>query len=287
MEKNSYALITPARNEEAYIEKTIQSVISQTMLPEKWVIVSDGSIDRTDKIVNQYAAQYDFIQLLHLETDCNRNFGSKVNAFNAGYEKLKDTKYDFIGCLDADISFEKNYYEKILLKFSQNPKMGIGGGIILDLHDGKIHKRQTNFNSVGCAVQLFRRQCFEEIGGYIPLKIGGEDAAAEAMARMHGWEVKSIPEMKVLHFRRTGTEGRGIYRARFLNGVEEYLLGYHPLFQMAKCFSRVKERPYLIGSFLRMCGYYWSWCRRYNRLVSTEFVTYLRREQMQKIWSIL
>ena len=123
MFKKPYVLITAARNEEAYIEKTINSVISQTILPRKWVIVSDGSTDRTDQIVNKYAAKHDFIQLVHISGSTQRNFRSKVNAINIGYERLKHIEYEFIGILDADVSFKSDYFESILREFQKNPKL--------------------------------------------------------------------------------------------------------------------------------------------------------------------
>jgi poly-beta-1,6-N-acetyl-D-glucosamine synthase len=290
MDKESYVLITPARNEEAYIEKTIESVISQTILPKKWVIVSDGSTDRTDEIVSDYVARYDFIQLLRVAGDGNRNFGSKVNAFNAGYKQLEGIDYDFIGIVDADVSFDSDYYENVLARFEQNPKLGIAGGIFFDVYDGKSHgkphKALVSLNSVRGPIQLFRRRCYRDIGGYIPQKLGGEDTVAEVMARMYGWEVQSFPKLKGLHHRLTGTEGLTIWRARFRQGIVAYSLGYHPLFQIAKCLYRVAEKPSFIGSILTMCGYYWSALRQDERIVSTDFVKYIRQEQMHRLKSL-
>jgi len=124
-----YVLITATKNEEAYIEKMIQSAIAQTILPKKWVIVSDGSKDRTEEIVNQYAAQYEFIDLLRADADPQRNFGSKARAIAAGYERVKSIYHDYVGILDADVSFSPTYYESIMQKFEQNPRLGIAGGI--------------------------------------------------------------------------------------------------------------------------------------------------------------
>jgi len=286
MDKESYVLITPARNEEAYIERTIESVISQTILPKRWVIVSDGSTDRTDEIVGDYVARCDFIQLLRVAGDENRNFGSKVNAFNAGYKQLEGIDYDFIGIVDADVSFDSDYYENVLARFEQNPKLGIAGGIFFDVYDGKPHKALVSLDSVRGPIQLFRRRCYRDIGGYIPQKLGGEDTVAEVMARMYGWEVHSFPKLKGLHHRLTGTEGLTIWRARFRQGIVAYSLGYHPLFQIAKCLYRVAEKPSFIGSILTMCGYYWSALRQDERIVSADFVKYIRQEQMHRLKSL-
>jgi glycosyltransferase involved in cell wall biosynthesis len=285
MRNSSYVLITPARDEEGYIERVIKSVVSQTVLPRKWIIVSDNSADRTDQIVSNYTTKHDFISLLRVSGDGDRNFGSKVKAFRWGYEKLKGVAYNFIGNLDADISFGRDYYERVLKRFAQNPRLGIAGGVILDVYDGKVRSEQDNINSVGCAVQMFRAQCFNEIGGYIPLEVGGEDAAAEVMARMNGWEVTSFPDIRVFHHRQTGTRDRSIYHARMLNGIEDYQLGYHPLFHMAKSLYRLKEKPFLVGSILRLYGYYRAMLRNDRRMVSKEFVQYLRHEQIRQLRS--
>jgi glycosyltransferase involved in cell wall biosynthesis len=286
MMDKSYVLVTAARNEEAFIEKTIQSVICQSVLPQKWVIVSDGSTDRTDEIVRKYTVKYDFIQLVCVRTCSNRNFASKVNAINAGYKQVKNTEYDYLGILDADVSFEVSYYESVLAKFNQNIKLGIAGGIIIDVCDGKFNKKYTSPESVSGAIQLFRRQCYEQIGGYIPLEDGGVDAVAEVMARMKGWQTRAFSELKVFHYRRMGTKGRNIYSVRFRQGREDYLLGYHPLFELAKCLLRIKEKPYFVGSLLWIWGYYWPWLSKIKREIPDDIVRYLRQEQLRrlKLW---
>lgn len=282
--QDTYVLVTTARNEEAYIEQTIQSVIAQTVLPAKWVIVSDSSIDRTDEIIQRYASQCGFIEYARLESNPKRNFASMAYGQRAGVEKLGDVECGFVGMLDADISLQPDYYERILAEFARNPNLGIAGGLLYDLRHGRwVRQKVTVSLNVSGPVQMFRRQCYEDIGGVIPIAKGGVDAVAEVMARMHGWDVRSFRDLPVLHYRPTGTQGRSLYRVHFLRGSSEYLMGYHPLFLMAKSLRRVSERPYLIGSMLRLCGYGWSWWHREKRGVSDEFVRYLRREQMQRL----
>jgi len=284
----SYILITPSRNEEAYIEKTIQSVISQTVLPKKWVIVSDGSTDRTDEIVKRYETEYDFIELLCRETDEERNFGSKVYAIRAGLERLNGIEYDFIGNLDADVSFEPDYYERVLARFRDNPKLGIGGGILFELCGGKwIQLQVSALWSVSGAIQMFRRQCYEDIGGYMPLRNGGVDAIAEVTARMHGWQVRSFSDMPVRHLRRIGTEKGHILFARFRQGIMEYCHRSHPLFEIAKCILRITEKPYVFGSIFRLSGYCWAFLRREQQDVPDDVVKFLRREQRCRMLGLL
>lgn len=281
-----YVLITAARNEQAYIEKTIISVINQSILPKKWIIVSDGSTDRTDQIVKKYVKQYHFIQHFIVNGDAKRNFGSMVRAFNTGHEQLKYIDYEFIGNLDADISIESDYYQSILEKFQENTRLGLAGGFIYEQHNGKYESRKFNSNkSVPHAIQLFRRECFESIGGYIPLKYGGVDWCAEVMARMNGWHVESFPEIKVLHHRRT-LAAEGVLKGAFRQGLMDFSVGSHPLFEVFKCMSRVRGKPFLIYAVLRLTGFIWACYRRENREVSSKFVMYLRREQMQRVYNL-
>lgn len=281
----AYVLLTAARNEEAYIEKTLHSVIAQTVLPKKWVIVSDGSTDRTDEIVKQYADNHDFILLLRRSADQERNYGSKAKALKLAYEQLIHLEFDFVGNLDADVSFDTIYYQGILRKFDENERLGLAGGIRFDLRDGRFWRVHCARNSVGGPFQLFRRQCYEEIGGYRPLRFGTVDTVAETMVRMHGWEVESFPELKVYHYRWTGAASGGMVRARFKVGAQNHSVGYHPLFQLLRCVSRVFHYPPLIGSLSELTGYFWTSLQRRTREVPDDFVRYLRAEQVARLRS--
>lgn len=286
--KKNYVLITPAKNEECYIEKTILSVTSQSILPQKWVIVSDGSTDRTDKIVKKYEVKYNFIQLLHRVSQEHRNFTSKVYAIREGVNLCNGIGYDFIGNLDADVSFEPNYYECILEKFQNNPKLGIVGGIIFESCGGKwICQLITQSLSVSGPIQMFRKQCYDDIGGYIPLKKGGIDGVAEVMARMHGWEVRTFPNIEVLHHRPTGTATENILFKNFSWGMMHYAHRNHPLFEVAKCIYRIKEKPYILGGLFRLSGYIWAFLRRDHSDIPDDIVEFLRREQLQRLFRLL
>ena len=286
--KTTYVLITPARNEEKYIAKTLESVINQTVLPMKWVIVSDGSTDSTDEIVSWYATSHEYIQLLRVSYQERRDFGSKVNAFRAGVRQLNGLEYDFIGNLDADMSFEPNYFERVLEKFSENAKLGIGAGNVLELQKGEYKERSADrpWNVAG-AVFMFRRRCYEEVGGFIPLKTGGEDTAAQISARLKGWEVKRFIELKVLHHRPTGTGAGKLWRARFREGVRDYMLGYHFAYLMVKSLGRILEKPFLFGSVLRLFGYCLAALSGEKKPVSPDFIRFHRREQINRLKSLL
>ena len=277
-----YVLITPARNEEAYIEKTIQSVISQTVLPEKWVIVSDGSTDRTDEIVKQHIAKNDWIELLRMPEHRDRQFAAKVNCFNAGYKRLKDVKYDIIGNLDADISFEEDYFEFLLNRFAESPELGVGGTPFVE-DSSHYDYRFTNIEHVSGACQLFRCECFEDIGGYVPIKGGGIDWTAVTTARMKGWKTRTFTEKVCFHHKKMGTGNTSALMTWFRHGQKDYFLGGHPLWQLFRTIYQMSKKPYIIGGLLLFFGYNWAFISRVERPISQELIKFHRREQMQRL----
>ncbi|MEE9168708.1 MAG: glycosyltransferase family A protein [bacterium] len=282
--KESYVLITPARNVEAYIEKTIQSVVRQTVLPKRWVIVSDASSDRTDEIASRYAQEYDFIQFIRIRDRAVKSFASKVKTFEAGYNQLVALDYDYIGNLDADLTFDKDYYATILKKFQENSKLGIAGGNRFAIHNRKCMREFSNPWSVCAGVQLFRRRCYEDIGGYVFVD-RMEDCVAEVMARLRRWEVQSFDDVRVYHHRPVGEATVGALAVKFEYGVLEHSIGYHPLYEAAKFFHRLKEKPYLISSLLRIGGYMYAALLRKKRVIPYEVVLFMRAEQMHRLRS--
>lgn len=282
-----YVLITPARNEEAFIEKTLQSVISQTILPEKWVIVSDGSTDRTDEIVKSYAEGKEWIELIRMPEHKERHFASKVYSFNAGYEKVKNLNFDIIGNLDADISFEKDYFEYLLDKFEKDSQLGVAG---TDYIEGSFHSFKDSYINVyhvNGQCQMFRHQCFEDIGGYVPIKGGGIDWVAVTTARMKGWETYSFPDRTYIHYRRMGTANSNILNARFHYGKKDYFLGNHPLWEIFRGLFQMTKQPYIVGGLFLLSGYFWYFLTRFERPVSKELMRFHRKEQMQRLKDLL
>jgi poly-beta-1,6-N-acetyl-D-glucosamine synthase len=279
----AYMLVTAAHNEEKFIENTIKAVVSQTLLPKRWAIVSDASADHTEEIVERYAALYDFIELVRIRKDHARNFASKVYALKAGLEKLDVRGCDFIGVLDADVSFEKSYFANLMAEFEGDLNLGLAGGFIYEERNGTFRTRSSNsIRSVAGAIQLFRRECYESVGGILPLKYGGEDWCAEVMARMKGWRVKAIPALKVFHHKPTGA-GVGVLRYWYRQGFMDYSLGSHPLFSLIKCLKRLRTKPYVAGALARFIGLVCAYYRRETRPVPKEFVDYLRWEQKKRL----
>jgi glycosyltransferase involved in cell wall biosynthesis len=280
-----YILMTAAKNEQDYIEQTIQSVTKQTILPSLWCIVSDGSTDKTDDIIKNYSALYDFIKYIRNDNTDDRNFASKVYALNIALDYIKsiNPEYDFIGNLDADTVFGSNYYESILNEFENDEKLGLAGGIFFEDYKGKEIKVVLASNSVRGAVQFFRKECFIDIGGFVPLKNGGEDIITEVTARMKGWKVRSFDYLKVKNLRLSGTGRWGIIETKFREGMLAHSIGYHPLFQILKSFYRLKERPFIISGVLHLFGFLWAWLGPNKIKVTKEFKEYLRKEQMIRL----
>jgi glycosyltransferase involved in cell wall biosynthesis len=280
---STYIIITPAHNEEAFIEQTIRSMIQQTVRPVKWVIVNDASTDRTGEIVGKYTRDHAFIKLVKRDRAAGRDFGKKVYAFNHGLEEVRDLKYDFIGNLDADITFEPQYFENILGAFDQDANLGIAGGQVFMKVGDKFVTRDETLDSVGGQVQLFRHKCFDDIGGYKPLKYGGIDAAAEIMARMKGWKVRKFFENPVFEHRLTGFASGRPWKARMHEGRRFYSLGYGPVFYIVRCAYRLKDPPAILGSGTALFGYLWSMISRQPIVLPREVVRHLKAEHKNKL----
>lgn len=283
-----YVLITPARNEEAFIEKTIQSMIQQTILPIKWVIVNDGSTDNTGNIVKRHLPKYNWMEMIEMPTRRDRSFAAKVNGFNAGYERVKHLNYEVIGNLDADLSFEKDYLEFLIGKFAEDSSLGVAGTIFKE--EGGYSSDTDSFegqNHVPGGCQLFRRKCFEEVGGYVPIKAGGIDWIAVTTARMRGWKTRSFREKYFFHHRSLGTAERSPLASSFSYGEKDYSLGGHPLWELFRVFYKITKQPYVIGGAVLGLGYLWALLRRTPRPVSDDLMKFHRGEQMVKLRTIL
>jgi len=249
--------------------------------------VNDASTDRTREIVESHARQHNFVELVNVERAAGRHFGNKVRAFNAGWDRVKDLNFDFVGNLDADMSFEPDYFQKLLQQFELNPQLGIAGGMVHTTIDGKFVSQEVALDSVAGAVQLFRRKCFEQVGGYRAMPLGGIDAAAEVAARMHGWQTRTFPEFITREHRFTGAATASPLKSRLKEGKRMHSLGYSPLFFFVRCVYRILERPAVIGSFAALWGYFVSAISSTPVAVSPEAVRYLRSEQHSKLKRLL
>ena len=282
-----YVLITPARNEEAFIRKTLDSVVQQTFLPLRWVIVNDGSTDDMASIVEQFTAQYDWIEMVSLPVRKERHFAAKVHAFNAGQERVKNLEYEVIGNLDSDVSLEKDHFEFLLSKFKDDPRLGVAGTVFKEEgYNSETDSLEGQFYVSG-QCQLFRRQCFSEIDGYFANKAGGIDWIAVTTARMKGWKTRSFNERSFFHHRHLGTAERSVLGASFSYGKKDYILGGHPVWELFRILYRMKKRPYVLDGVALGLGYGSAAVRGLQRPISKELMAFHRREQMRKLRVIL
>jgi poly-beta-1,6-N-acetyl-D-glucosamine synthase len=279
-----YVVITPARNEAEFIEQTIQSMLGQTARPLKWVIVSDGSTDATDAIVTRYASQYDWIELLRMPERKERNFAGKVHAFAAGRNQVKELPYQVIVSLDADITFDEGYFAFLLDKLANDPALGLVGTPFKETGSNAIYDyRFVSIEHVSGACQVFRRECFESIGGYIPIKGGAIDNIAVISARMKGWKTRTFTEMVCWHHRSIGTAQTSPLKARFKSGIKDYSIGNHPAWELIRSVYQMTKKPYIVAGTALGLGYFWSLLRRVDRPVPEELVAFHRHEQLQRM----
>jgi glycosyltransferase involved in cell wall biosynthesis len=279
-----YVVITPVRNEAAYIEKTLTSMVAQTVKPAQWIIVNDGSTDRTEQIVSAYAAQYPWIRLINREDRGFRQRGpGVVGAFYEGFGQITHTRYDIVVKLDGDLSFEPNYFEELLNQFAANPKLGIASGQPYAF-DGQ--EWVTEKPLIPCThgpTKLYRRECFEAMGG-IPRSLGW-DGIDDWKARMLGWQIMSFEYLKVLHHRAWGA-ATGTFKDRVEQGQGAYFMGYHLLYMLLRCIRRMVDRPYVVGGLLMIWGYVASWLARREQ-VEPELARFVRRTQLRLLASLV
>ena len=276
-----YVIITPARDEEAFIEKTIASVAGQSILPLYWVIVNDGSRDRTGEIIDSYAAKYPWIIARHRP---NRGFrqagGGVVATFYDGYELLPTSDWDFLVKLDADLSFSADYFERCFAEFAADPKLGIGGGGIYHEEKGRlVLERNPRFHVRG-ATKIYKKVCWDALGGL--MQAPGWDTIDELKANMLGWSTRTFADLRLSHYRFTGSAD-GAWRDCVKNGRANYITGYHPLFMLLKSVARVAKKPYVTGSAGLLWGFVSGYLRRIPRVQDSRLIQYTRVQQMRKM----
>ena len=277
--------MTAAHNEEADIEKMIQSVLAQTVRPLLWLIVSDNSTDRTDEIIQKYENENNFIRFHRVKRKPGHSFASKIVALRSGAHLLEGVSSDFVGNMDADLSVGPSYFEDLMHEFDRNPKLGLAGGFVCEEIDGQFTSRGANrTHSVAHAAQLVRRECYEAFGGYAVLQYGGEDWHAQTSVRMMGWQAESIPGLKIFHHKPTGA-GSGPLRSKWRLGKLDYSFGTYAIFELIKCAIRLPHKPFVIGAVVRMAGFLDSWVRREPVLISPELAAFLRKEQKERMLS--
>lgn len=283
---SSYVLVTPVRDEEATIGRTIESVLKQTVLPREWVIVSDGSTDGTDDIVRRAAKMNPWIRLLALTPRPGRSFAAVVYNTETGIRNLEFRDYAHLGLLDSDVEFQADYFERLMRRFATEPGLGLAGGVVIDIGLPRDRFPRNRIDVPG-AVQFFRRECFERIDGLIPIPEGGWDAMSCAMARMHGYQTRLFTDLVVDHLKPRNVSEGGVVRRKWQMGVRDHALGYHPLFELVKCLGRLNDAPRVIGAMAWWTGYCTARLQRHPRMVSATVVEYIRREQMDRLRAMI
>jgi GT2 family glycosyltransferase len=279
-----YLLVTPAKDEAALIASTIASVIRQTCRPVEWVIVSDGSTDGTDSIVDEASRDHPWIRLIRLQSAPVRCFAKVVHNTMHGIRMAKTIGHTHVGLLDADVAMDADYFETLLIRFMQDSRLGLAGGLVVD--PGMAVKSPTNLRDVPGAVQFFRRDCFDRIGGLIPVEEGGWDAVSCVQARMLGYRTRLFPDLVVRHLKPRNISHGGTVRRKWQLGVRDYALGYHPLFEAVKCAGRITEPPMVLSAAARWCGFCQASLTRRKRTLDPLVVRHLRSEQLKRLRSL-
>jgi biofilm PGA synthesis N-glycosyltransferase PgaC len=277
----SYVVITPVRDEEAYLASTIECVAAQTIRPSEWIIVDDGSKDNTGKIIDDYASRYPWIRGVHRQ---DRGFrkagGGVVDAFNDGYRVLKSKDWNFIVKLDGDLTIQPDYFERCFEEFERDHKLGVGGGVICYMVDGvKTFEAAPAFHVRG-ATKIYRKECWDGIGGFWPAP--GWDTLDEVKANSLGWSTRSFRDLHLLHHRETGSAD-GLWPTLVKYGRANYICGYHPLFMVSKCIVRLFQKPYVLGSIGLMYGFVTGYLKHIPQVDDPATIAYLRSQQLSRL----
>jgi glycosyltransferase involved in cell wall biosynthesis len=276
-----YVIVSPVKDEEAYIRFTIESVIHQTLRPGLWLLVDDGSIDQTTKIIREYCAKYEWIRLLTLNRRGERRFPAEIQAFNAGYELIEGEAFEFIVKLDCDLSFEPTYFERLLDKFNEDETLGIASGIYLERHGQDwIPIKMPEYHTSG-ASKVLKSKCFRDIGGFVAAR--GWDTLDEIRAQIKGWKTRHFSDVNIYHLKKEGS-GVGLLSVNSMHGEIYYLVGGSKLFFALKAFHRIAVgRPPVIGGLMMIYGFLKALLQRRKLLVSAEEATFYRRLLHQRI----
>lgn len=275
-----YVIVTPARDEERHIQSLISSVVQQSVKPMAWVIVDDGSTDRTTEIATRCARDYPWIKLVYHSVTGKRAPGSKiVEAFKYG-EKLVPCNYDFIVKLDADVTMGNDYFEKLLGKFINDSTLGIAGGYCGVRFGGRTVLEESPSYHVRGATKMYRRECYTQIGGLD--SVMGWDTLDEMKAMMLGWKTTSFKDAVLIHPRPTGTAS-GVLRYARMWGESMWFMGYDPLYALLSCLKRVSRKPLGIFGLSMILGYLKSILRRDAVIDDKELVRFIKTFQRKRL----
>ncbi len=227
---------------------------AQLLKPTHWIIVDDGSTDTTPDILRRFSQKHKFIEVVRRPAGQPRQPGpAVVRAFNEGYGRVKHLTHDLVVKLDCDLSFEPDYFSQLISRLETNPTLGIASGVYLEAADGLNWKKvaMPPYHAAG-ASKVIRRQCFEQIGGFVPSR--GWDTIDEIRAMAYGWQTRHFDDLAMKHWKREGV-GIGTVRTHCMHGEIYYLVGGSPSFFMLKALHRFTCRPIVIGGLALVWGY--------------------------------
>jgi glycosyltransferase involved in cell wall biosynthesis len=283
MEQTKYVVITPARDEEEHLKSTIESMLAQTIHPAEWVIVNDGSKDGTGKIIDEYAACISWIRGVHRpDRGFRKAGGGVVDAFNEGLRAVQRRDWNFIVKLDGDLEFQPDYFEQCFRRFHEHPSLGVAGGVICYLEDGQSKRLEKcpDFHVRG-ATKIYRRDCWEAIGGFWPAP--GWDTIDELKANMLGWRSNTFTDLHLIHHRITGSAD-GRWRGLIKNGRANYITGYHPVFMLAKCLRRFWYDRQIREPLALLYGFVSGYFAGIPQVNDRKLITYVRRQQLNRLF---
>lgn len=281
---SNYVLVSSVRNEEKYITETINSVVNQSVLPAQWIIVSDCSTDNTDNIITSYAERYKWIIYKR-----NNRFvpgmmvsERKVLNINLALSLMSEALYyDYIGFIDGDIQFSSTVFVDLMKHSDSIPLLGLTSGFIYNYNNGVTSPYFASSHRVGGPLQFFRKECYRQIGGYLPYAY--EDSIAIVTAKMCGWNVQSFEDIVIHHLKFAGIPGRSIYKAHFHVGKMEYLTGDHWLYQLVRSLIYMREPPLFLSFLLKLSGYWFMLVTQKKIKTPVLIVEYLRCMQLKRI----
>jgi glycosyltransferase involved in cell wall biosynthesis len=278
-----YVIISPVRNEAEHIKKTIESVISQTVRPAQWIIVNDGSTDETGTIIEEAATLHSWIKNVYRPDRGVRRAGEGVmEAFYAGFNLIGSEQWQYVVKLDGDLTFEPDYFQRCFARFTQEPRLGIAGGLVCKIVNGtrcEESKVDPAFHVRG-PTKIYRRECWQAIGGLV--SVTGWDTIDELKANMLGWSTRTLSDVQIIHNRPSGA-AYGAWPNWVKNGRANYVAGYHPAFMLLKCISRTFTKPYGIAAAGLWFGYCSGYLSRAWRIADPEFVRYFRGQQLRRL----
>ena len=280
----SYLLISPCRNEAAYMRQTLDSVIEQSVRPAKWVIVDDGSTDDTPRILKDYAQRHAWIEVVTRADRGRRAVGPGViEAFYAGYETVRPEDFDYLCKLDLDLRLPPRYFELLMARMEADRRIATcSGKSYVEAGGALVDERHGDETSLGMT-KFYRVDRFREIGGFVrEVMWDGIDCHR---CRMKGWIACSWdePELRFIHLRPMGSSQQSIYTGRMRHGYGQYFMGTGFLFMAASALYRLNEPPYVLGSLAMLWGWIRSALQGKPRYQDPEFRGFLRRYQWRAL----